>query len=180
MPAGFSSCKIFKQQLRIATFSSYHVACWSCNISTYRWLPLVKQRKHSLLLLSEKRNSAPHVKADGEAECSVGVGTWFIRYPWIQAWILHKLVQVGRLSVFSGARLHHRSVCKCMFQVRQHTGNPPAGHPSLVWGTGPQLLPTPQTQLVPKTSRSLGPPQGHWRHFPQIHQELEVARSFPG
>ena len=27
MPAGVSSYKIFKQQLEIATFSSYHVAC---------------------------------------------------------------------------------------------------------------------------------------------------------
>ena len=123
MPAGVSSYKISKQQLEIATFSSYHVACWSCNISTYRWLSLVKQRKLSLLLLSEKRNSPPHVKSDGEAECSGGVGTWFTWYPRIQARILHKLVQVGLQSMF-GALLHHRSVCKCMFQVRQHTGRP--------------------------------------------------------
>lgn len=172
MPAGFSSCKISKQKLSIATFSSYHVACWSCNISTYRWLPLVKQRKHSLLLLSEKRNSAPHVKADGEAECSVGVGTWFIQYPWIQARILHKLVQVGRLSMFSGARLHHRSVCKCMFQVRQDTGRPtsrapltglrhwaPApAHPTDTAGTQdfqePRTTPRPLKTLSPDSPRA--------------------------
>ena len=120
------------------------------------------------------------MKVDGEAECSVGVGTWFIRYPLIQARILHKLVQVGRLSVFSGVRLHHRSVCKCMFQVRQDTGRPTSRAPLAGlrhWAPAPAH---PQSQLVPKTSRSLRLPQGHWRHFPQIHQELEVARSFPG